>query len=755
MVLEQTSSSPPIPAGKISDEQIGPAPSNGGETTGADTYRFDNWLEEIIASQTESSRELLRRAYAVALRAHEKQTRASGEPYISHCLSTMQILAELNLDPDALAAAVLHDTIEDTDVTYQQLERDFGQEVANLVDGVTKLGHIDQMSGMSERNLMEDAKAESLRKMFLAMVDDIRVVLIKLADRLHNMRTLGSLPEDKRRRIARETLEIFAPLANRLGIWQMKWELEDLSFRSLMAEKYEEVSRLLDERQPDRERYIDSAITAIRRQLEEAGIKATLSGRPKHAYSIHRKMQRKGVEFDQIFDVRAIRIIVDSVGDCYAVLGTIHGMWSPIPGEFDDYIATPKDNLYRSLHTAVVGPEGKALEVQIRTHEMHHTAELGIAAHWRYKESHKPDPDFDNKIAWLRQLMEWRQDMTSAHEFVHSLKTDVFQDHVYTFTPNGDIFELPVGSSPIDFSYHVHTEVGNRCRGAKVNGKLVSLDYQLRNGDMVHILTSKRGGPSLDWLNPNLGYVKTTRARSKIRQWLKRQNRDQNISQGRDMLERTLKRLGITDVSFDQVARRFNFDNVDDLMAAIGAGDLNTQQIAGRVLSLVKSEQMPLELPHEIRPRPSRTATNVRVRGVGNLLTHVARCCNPLPGDPVVGYVTRGRGVTIHRRDCQNILGTRETDRLIEVEWGEETIETYPVHVLVEAFDRPGLMRDITALVAADGINLSAATATTHPKKNHAFMTFTLQMTDVDQLDRILLRISKLPNVIDARRQTR
>jgi GTP pyrophosphokinase len=748
--------SPAVPVGTITSEQVEQRPSsNGEEGPRTDTHRFDTWLEEILSNQPESSHEQLRRAYALAQRAHDGQTRASGEPYISHCLSTMQILADLNLDPDALAAALLHDAMEDTDVTYDELARDFGTEVANLVDGVTKLGHIDQMSGMSERNLMEDAKAESLRKMFLAMVDDIRVVLIKLADRLHNMRTLGSLPEEKRRRIARETLEIFAPLANRLGIWQMKWELEDLSFRNLMSEKYEEITRLLNERRPDRERYIQSAIAAIERQLDSSGLKADLSGRPKHAYSIYRKMQRKGIEFEQVFDVRAVRIIVESVRDCYAVLGIIHGMWSPIPGEFDDYIATPKDNLYRSLHTAVIGPEGKALEVQIRTHDMHHTAELGIAAHWRYKESHKPDPEFDNKIAWLRQLMEWRQDMTSAHEFVHSLKTDVFQDHVYTFTPNGDIFELPVGSTPIDFAYHVHTEVGNRCRGAKVNGRLVSLDYQLKNGDMVQILTAKRGGPSLDWLNPNLGYVKTTRARSKIRQWFKRQNREQNISQGRDTLERTLKRLGITDVSFDQIARQFNYDNVEDLMAAIGAGDLNTQQIAGRVLQLVKSEQLPLEFTPEMRPQPTQPATNVRVRGVGNLLTHVARCCNPLPGDPVIGYVTRGRGVTIHRRDCPNILGTKDTDRLIEVEWGEESIETYPVHVLVEAFDRPGLMRDITALVAEESINLSAATATTHPKRNHALMTFTLQMTDVGQLDRVLLRISKLPNVIDAHRQTR
>jgi GTP pyrophosphokinase len=714
---------------------------------------FESWLASLENGRSEPERELLRRAFNLASQSHAGQKRASGEPYIQHCMAVAQMLAELRLDAATLAAALMHDTLEDTKVTYEELEGEFGGEIARLVDGVTKLGQIDQLSGMSERNIREDAKAESLRKMFLAMVDDVRVVLIKLADRLHNMRTLSSLPEHKRKRIARETLEIFAPLANRLGIWQIKWELEDLALRHLEPKTYKEIATLIDERRPDRERYITKVVSRVREELNKAGVKAEVSGRPKHIYSIYRKMRRKGVDFDQIYDVRGVRILVETIRDCYAALGVVHSLWRPIPGEFDDYIATPKDNMYRSLHTAVLGPEGKPLEVQVRTSEMHNTAELGIAAHWRYKEGHKQDTVFDDKIAWLRQLMEWRQEVTDAHEFIDSLKTDVFQDRVYTFTPKGDIIDLPAGSTPIDFAYHIHTEVGHRCRGAKVNGKLVGLDYQLRSGDQIEILTSKRGGPSRDWLNPHLGYVKTSRARSKIRQWFKRQNRDENIVQGREVLERELKRLGLEDVSFDQIAKKFTFDKVDDLMAAIGAGDINSHQIAGRVLELVRPEEEALEIP-PAHATPAAPATGIRVRGVGDLLTSVGRCCNPLPGDDIVGYITRGRGVTIHRRDCPNILRVEDRERLIEVDWGVEVMETYPVKIRVEAYDRQGLLRDIAAVVADEAINLSAANVMTRKKDRMATMMVTLEITDIDQLSRVLARIERLSNVVEARRQT-
>jgi len=697
-------------------------------------------IRQVQGYFPQSDPALLRRAYDLAAEAHRGQRRASGEPYVQHSLAVAAILAEMRLDPATIAAAILHDVPEDTAVPLERIQEGFGDEVTKLVDGVTKLSKISWGS-------LEEEEAESLRKMFLAMVDDIRVVLIKLADRLHNMHTLGALPEGKRRKIAKETLEIFAPLANRLGIWQMKGELEDLALRHLEPERYREIAALLAERQAEREGYIAQVIEVLDRRLREEGIEAEISGRPKHIYSIYKKMARKSLDFDQIYDVHGVRIIVKEIKDCYAALGIVHSLWRPLPGQFDDYIATPKDNMYRSLHTAVVSLEGKPLEVQIRTPQMHQMAEYGVAAHWLYKEGVKRDIDFEAKIAWLSQLLGWRREIVDAREFVDSLKTDIFQDRVYVFTPKGDIVDLPAGATPIDFAYHIHTEIGDRCRGARVNGRLVSLDYHLQNGDQVEILTAKKGGPSRDWLNPHLGYIKTPRARQKIRQWFRRQSRAENIAQGREILERELKKLGVEQKSYEEIAQSFDFDDVDDFLAAIGYGDINLQQIAVKAL----------EPEEEIGPSevilPSLPPSGIMVRGVGNLLTRLGNCCNPLPGDDIIGYVTQNRGITIHKRDCRNILGRDKRERLVEVDWGE-TEQVYPVFIKIEAFDRAGLMGDIGTIVSDDGVNISELASATRKEDNMAIITATLEIKNVVQLSRILTKINRLPNVLEARRIT-
>lgn len=712
-------------------------------------------LEKIAAAVDSQDRDVVERAYELAASAHSGQVRASGEPYIVHSLAVANMLADLRMDSQTIVAALLHDVAEDTDVTLQSIEEQFGEEVASLVDGVTKLGQIDTLSAATP-SAFADERDESLRKMFLAMAKDVRVVLIKLADRLHNMRTLGALPDEKRRRIAQETLDIFSPLANRLGFWQLKWELEDLSFRYLEPERYHEIARKVAERRSDRERRISQVAEVLRRTLAEAGLQAEVQGRPKHIYSIYRKMQAKHRDFEQIYDVRAVRVIVPDVPSCYATLGIVHSLWPPIPGEFDDYIATPKDNMYQSLHTAVFGPGGKPLEVQIRTEEMHRTAEYGVAAHWRYKESSEHDAAFEKKIAWLRSLIDWRQDVATAKDFVDAMKTDVFQDRVLVYTPKADIFDLPAGSTPIDFAYRIHSEIGHRCRGAKVNGQLVSLDYRLQTGDQVEIITAKRGGPSRDWLNPHLGYVKTSRAKQKIRQWFKRQDRAENVAHGRAMVERELKRLGLGNVNLSHLAKALQYEKADDLFAAVGYGDASLQNIATKALELQRADERAPSLP-PITPRPVKEVapSEVTITGVGNLLTALGKCCRPLPGDDIVGYITRGRGVTIHRRDCPNVLSRRDKERLIEVEWGRSERQTYPVEVEIVAYDRGGLLRDIASVVADEGVSISAVNVRTEKKDHTAVLTATLEIADIAQLSRILTRIYSLPNVLEARRTAR
>jgi GTP pyrophosphokinase len=713
-------------------------------------------IDSLLENRPREQKNILIKAAEWAIGAHKNQQRASGEPYTSHVLAVAEILNNLNLDYETIAAAMLHDVVEDTDTRLDDVEREFGPVIAHLVDGVTRMERIGEFQELSRADGREHAQAESLRKLLLAMAEDVRVVFIKLADRLHNMRTLKYLDMDRQRRIARETLDIYAPLANRLGIWQIKWELEDLSLRYLEPDAYRELATLLDEKRGVREEYIQRVIVRLTDELEKVGINGKVTGRPKHIYSIWRKMQRKQLNFEQIFDMRAVRILVNEEKDCYAALGIVHGLWRHIPREFDDYIANPKENLYRSLHTAVIGPEGRTLEVQIRTEGMHRHAELGVAAHWRYKEGGSFDAGYEEKIAWLRQLLEWRDEEHTANDFVDRFKSEAFQERVYVLTPQGRIVDLPQGSTPLDFAYAVHSEIGHRCRGAKVNGRIVPLTYQLRSGEQVEILTAKHASPSRDWLNSHLGYLRTSRARSRVRSWYKREDYENNAGAGRTILDREVHRLGISGIASEKIAERFKFTQVDDLLAAIGRGDISTGQLANAVNELVpKRESIKTSRPRLKRRKPATATDKIRILGVGNLLTVMARCCRPVPNDPIVGYITRGRGVTIHRRDCGNILRLQgdELDRLIEVEWGRPAEEGYQTDISVQAYDRPGLLRDITAILANEKINLYGVNTTTDKQDGIARMNMSLEISDVGQLSRVLTRIGQLSNVVEARRK--
>jgi len=682
----------------------------------------------------------LRDAFDFAQEAHRDQTRVTGEPYVTHPLASAQILADIGIDATAVTAALLHDVPEDTDYTLNDIEERFGAEVAQLVDGVTKLSKFSTHSH-------EEQQAENIRKMFLAMADDIRVVLIKLADRLHNMRTLYALPSEKQIRIAHQTLEIYAPLAERLGMWSIKWELEDLAFKTLEPEAYRELSRMLDTRRKSRESFIHRAIEELRPELVRAGIEAELSGRPKHLYSIRKKMQRKGAEIGEIYDVYAIRILVAEVKDCYAALGVVHSHWRPIPGQFDDYIAVPKPNLYQSLHTAVISLDGQPLEIQIRTQAMHQVSEVGIAAHWRYKEGSRADREYDAKLAWLRQVMDWQRDVSDATEFVEGVKLDVFQDQVFVFSPKGDVKDLPAGATPLDFAYRIHTDVGHRCIGAKVNNRLVPLDYKLQNGDIVEIVTTKgEHGPSRDWIN----IVRTSHARDKIRQWFKRQERDENITHGRESLERELRRLARTSLGavgqdrILEIARAYKFDNLDDFYAAVGYGAIGAQQVVTR-LGVVDDAQLTLP-PTSPPPSPSRQG-GVRVKGVGDLLVRFGKCCHPIPGDPITGFITRGKGVTVHLKNCQTVLNERETARMIEVEWESQVQQTYPISIRIEAYDRTGLLSDITQVVAENKVNIMSANVSVTPDRT-ATVKATLEVASVAQLARVMSRLEQLKDII-------
>ena len=716
--------------------------------------RLDDIIEKVLLYNPGADLDALRKAYVFSAKVHQGQVRLSGEPYLTHPMEVAAILAELKMDVPSIVTGLLHDTIEDTLTTPEELRALFGEEVAELVDGVTKIGKIIFRTS-------EERQAENFRKMLLAMARDIRVILVKLADRLHNMRTLEFQPESRRRKIAQETLDIYAPLANRLGISWLKSELEDLSFRYLHEDDYKAIARQLAEKRLDRDRYIHDVVETLKGMLDAQGIdRYDVDGRAKHIYSIWRKMKRKRIDFSQVHDIRAVRILVPEVADCYTVLGLVHSRWHHVPNEFDDYIANPKKNGYQSLHTAVMGPENKVLEIQIRTFAMHDEAELGVCAHWRYKghDTRGKSSSYEEKIAWLRQVLEWQEEVGELGDLREGLNSDVAPDRIYVFTPDGHVIDLPRVATPIDFAYRVHTEVGHRCRGAKIDGRIVPLTYKLKTGQQVEILTASKGGPSRDWLNPSLGYVRTSRARAKIQSWFKHQARDQNLEEGRALFEREMKRLDVEGMDLETLARKVNYASPDDMYAALGAGDLRIGQVLHQAQQLF-GESDDQEQLDRLLAKPRKGAdrgggSDITVLGVGNLKTSMANCCHPVPGEAIVGFITQGRGVTVHRQDCPNILQLRmdEPQRIIEVEWGERARTQYPVDVEIQAWDRAGLLRDVTGVLSNDKVNVLSVNTLTDTDDGIARMVITVEVDGLETLGRLFSRIQQLPNVIEVRR---
>ena len=718
---------------------------NEGSTYNAGVH---NLLEKVRGYLPADRAEMIGRALEFATDAHEGQKRRSGEDYIEHPISVAEYLAELNLDAPTIAAALLHDVIEDCDVCLDDLRKEFGDDVAKLADGVTKLARMDTITGDAQPLVAKtDSEAESLRKMLVAMATDIRVVLIKLADRLHNMRTLGALSPARRVAIAQETLDIYAPLAHRLGMGEIKWQLEDLSFRYIQPNQYRNISTLLSTKRAEREEYVRQVTDVLRDELAKAGFDAEVTGRPKHIYSINRKAQSyaaQGKQMSDIYDFFAVRVLVPTVQDCYGVLGLVHSLWRPVPGQFDDYIANPKENRYQSLHTTVRSIGGLPVEVQVRTHEMHRVSEYGVASHWSYKEGGARHSDSEGWLAWRQQLLEWQRDVSGTDEFLENVTSDLFGDQVFVYTPKNEIRELPAGATPIDFAYRIHTEIGHRCIGAKVNGRLVALNTPLKNGDTVEVLTSKVArGPSLDWLNLHLDYVKTASARQAIRSWFRHQERGTNIERGRAILKKELKRLS-AQVDETEVARWFQYESTDDLYAAIGSGLVTIAQIAGRLSAAqVAAERA---LPKEAPDAPDAPVLgSVSVLGVGDLLTRMGECCNPLPGDDIEGFITRTRGVTVHKVNCPNVRNVTETDRIVPVTWGQSR-NVFPARIVVECFDRVGLLHDITGATSAEHVNIAGST--TEPAEGGLVVIhLNTQVTSIEQLSRLFTRIEGVRGV--------
>jgi GTP pyrophosphokinase len=709
-------------------------------------------LAHLSARLSDADQGLVARALDFARNELSQRTTADGEPALAHAVGTASVLSGLPLEGGAVAAALLHDMPDFLSRSHDALREAVSPDVASLVDGVARMGQIQALTGGIASGARRDdgVQLEGLRKMLLAMVQDIRVVLIKLAEQTQRLRYLVRSGEDARRHAAaRETLDLLAPLANRLGVWQFKWELEDLSFRILEPAVYKEVARQVDEKRADRERYIGEAIATVKRELAAVGIAGEVSGRPKHIYSIYKKMRRKAVAFAEIYDARAVRVLVPEVRDCYTVLGIVHNLWTPLPKEFDDYIAKPKQNGYRSLHTAVIGPDGRALEIQIRTQDMHRHAELGVAAHWRYKEGAGRDSSYDDKIAWLRRILEWPEEGPDAAEIAERFKTELFRDTVYVFTPQGQVIALPRGATPVDFAYHVHTELGHRCRGAKVDGAMVPLNYALANGQRVEIAAAKAGGPSRDWLNPLLGYIVSPRARTKVRQWFNSQNVQSAVALGRTTVEREAHRVGVALPALEELAQRLGFGKGEEFLIAVGRGEIGQRQL--QVALRGETEAKPQDEAAIVtgRARATGKGGGVLVVGVENLLTALGKCCKPAPPDSIIGFVTRGRGVTIHRRDCRNLRAMPD-ERMMSAEWGRTEGQHFPVDLRIEARDRQGLLRDISEILSRERINVTATD--TLSRGEFAAMGFTVEVEGLDQLIRVLGLVRDVTGVVRAER---
>jgi GTP diphosphokinase / guanosine-3',5'-bis(diphosphate) 3'-diphosphatase len=713
---------------------------------------LESLIQKVKTYNGKSDTKAIGDAYDFACEQHAQQVRISGEDFILHPLGVARILADMQMDEITLVAALLHDVVEDTDVSLDEVENAFGPEVAEIIDGVTKLERI------SFRN-REEEQAENFRKMFVAMARDIRVIIIKLADRLDNMKTVGHLSEDKQREKARETLDIYAPLAHRLGISQLRWQLEDLSFANLHPLRFQEIVEMVNQRRPEREAYVKTVEKELHSAMRQAHIKAEISGRVKHYYSIYSKMKERGKQFDEIYDLFAIRILVNSKEDCYSVMGIVHSLWQPVPARIKDYIAKPRFGIYQSLHTTVIGPQGRPMEIQIRTYDMHRTAEFGVAAHWRYKEAQHSQERIRERIAWIKRIVEWQRDLSDPQEFMENLKIDLFQDDVFVFTPQGDVIDMPRGSTPIDFAYSIHTEVGHRCVGAKVNDRLVPLEYNLRNGDIINIITSNTSpGPSQDWLN----IVKTGRAKTKIRQWYSKERRQEDAQAGREMLQKELRKAALpvqkvfgSDLLEEIAIKEYGFSLLEDLYASIGSGKTSARQVTNHVTARLQPEEPeegPEAIPVRRRRRPVAYSRGVRVDGVENVLCRIAHCCNPVPYDSITGFVTRGRGVSVHRADCPNARHMREQDyRPIEVSWDTQQPTSFQVEICVEAMDRPRLLRDITTIMGEYHVNILSATMNIN-RESVAVSRFIFELGNIAHLEDILRNIRKVDAVYNAYR---